>query len=145
MNRLELFNVDLDCWSACVCFRQTLKCLLCWDVFHRLWATNPLWLQIWEVCKSELQPPRRDPSPLCRLFMCQLTIWLTLPLLPLLPILMPQLCCLGRWVHSWMGWMSWPSKDVSWCVYILNLVWAMIISKLENRYFISVLWYLGTF
>merc|ERR1712151_266810 len=54
--------------------RQGPRCLHCWVEFPVLSATSQLWQQIWLPCRSESQPLRRVPSPLCKRSMCQQTI-----------------------------------------------------------------------
>ncbi|KAJ7970307.1 ATP synthase subunit beta [Quillaja saponaria] len=76
--------------------RLTQRCLLCLVVFHQLSVISLHWLQILEVFKSILPPPRRVPLLLCRLFMCLLMTWQILLLQPPLPILMPLQCCPDR-------------------------------------------------
>merc|ERR1712096_556450 len=53
--------------------RLVLRCLPCWVVFHLLSVTSQPWPLTWVACRSVSPPPRRDPSPLCRLSTCQLT------------------------------------------------------------------------
>ena len=54
--------------------RLVPRCLLFWDVSHLLSVTNQPWPLTWVVCRNVSPPPRRDPSPPSRPFMCPLTI-----------------------------------------------------------------------
>mmetsp|Transcript_9612 Transcript_9612/g.12698 ORF Transcript_9612/g.12698 Transcript_9612/m.12698 type:complete len:238 (+) Transcript_9612:893-1606(+) len=74
--------------------RPVLRCPHFLDVFLPLSVTSPLLPQTWVLFKNVLPPPPRDPSPLCKLFMCRLMILQILHPPPLLLTWMPQLCCL---------------------------------------------------
>lgn len=55
--------------------RPVQKCRLCWDVFPVPSDINQLWVPIWEVCKKELLPLKKDPLLRSRLFTCLPMIW----------------------------------------------------------------------
>ena len=69
-NTVMMLNLVVLLLSLAI--RQTLRCLLFWDVFPLLWDTSrPLQL-ILEDCKSELRQQRRVLLLLSRLSMCLL-------------------------------------------------------------------------
>merc|ERR1719440_1636992 len=104
-----------DVWArTCFCLsttfsdshRLTPRCLPFWAVSHPLSVTSQPCPPILVASRSASPPPPRVPSPLSRLFTCQLTILRILPLQPPSLTWMPPLCYRDRF-------LSWASTLVS--------------------------------